>query len=174
MNEGVHLVRAELQEKIEYYVLSGDFTSVNALMQSTEFMLFEEAFVSACHDSESVMYYTFILECMKDAETVELHDLAFLLLVYPLSEVNGAFNSAYYHAVRSVEMTDYKEVKSLLQLLFLYAVPEPVITDKEAFDTAKQILKIDPKNQVARNILKQAAKKLDKVVVDFNQISKKA
>ncbi|WP_414051013.1 hypothetical protein [Macrococcus animalis] len=167
-------MRAELQEKIEYYVLSGDFESAKALMQATDFMLFEEAFVSACHDSESVMYYTFILECMKETETVELHDLAFLLLVYPLSEVNGAFNSAYYHALRSVDMTDRLEVKSLLQLLFLYAVPEPVITDKEAFDTAKQILKIDSKNHVARNILKQAAKKLDKVVVDFSQISKKA
>lgn len=167
-------MRAELQEKIEYYVLSGDFESANALMQSTDFMMFEEAFISACHDSESVMYYTFILECMKETETVELHDLAFLLLVYPLSEVNGAFSSAYYHALRSVEMTSYNEVKSLLQLLFLYAVPEPVITDKEAFDTAKQILKIDPKNQVARNMLKKAAKQLDSVVVDFNQITKKA
>lgn len=167
-------MRTELQEKIEYYILSGDFESAKSLMQSSDFMMFEEAFISACHDSESVMYYTFILECMKDNETVELHDLAFLLLVYPLSEVNGAFNSAYYHADRSVAMTNGQEVKSLLQFLFLYAVPEPVITDKEAFDTAKQILKIDPKNQVARNMLKQAAKKLDQVIVDFNQLSKKA
>ncbi|MCE4955968.1 hypothetical protein [Macrococcoides caseolyticum] len=167
-------MRTELQEKIEYYVLNGDFEATKALMQTNDFMMFEEAFVSACHESESVMYYTFILECMKEDETVELHDLAFLLLVYPLSEVNGAFQSAYYHAVRSVEMTDKMEVKSLLQLLFLYAVPEPVISDKEAFDTAKQILKLEPKHQVARNILKQSAKKLDKVVVDFNQITKKA
>ena len=36
---------------------------------------------------------------MKANETAELHDLAFLLLVYPLSEVEGALEAAYYHAM---------------------------------------------------------------------------
>ena len=37
-----------------------------------------------------------------------------------------------------------KEIKSLLQMLLLHAIPEPVITDSEAFKVAKQILKLDP------------------------------
>lgn len=167
-------MRSALQDKIEYYVLGGNFEAVKELMQTTEFLMFEEAFISASHDSESIQFYTFLMELMKDDETVELHDLAFLLLVYPLSEVSGAFESAYYHATRSVELTDHKEIKSLLQLLFLYAVPNPVISDKEAFDVSKQILKLDPNNQVARNMMKQAAKKLDQVVVDIQSFTKRA
>ena len=40
-------------------------------------------------------------------------------------------------------------------MLLLHAIPEPVITDSEAFKVAKQILKLDPSNHVARNALKK-------------------
>src|SRR5699024_9934390 len=82
-----------------------------------------------------------ILDMMKTEETAEMHDLAFLLLVYPLSELQGALDSAYYHAESSIKLTDGKEVKSLLQMLLLHAVPEPVISDKKALDISRQILK---------------------------------
>ena len=36
-----------------------------------------------------MMFYTCILDMIKFEETSELHDLAFLLLVYPLSEIEG-------------------------------------------------------------------------------------
>ena len=40
-----------------------------------------------------MMFYTCILDMIKFEETSELHDLAFLLLVYPLSEIEGALDS---------------------------------------------------------------------------------
>ena len=89
------------------------------------------------------MFYTCILDMIKFEETSELHDLAFLLLVYPLSGIEGALDSAYYHAQASIQLTNGKEIKSLLQMLLLHAIPEPVITDSEAFKVAKQILKLD-------------------------------
>ncbi|MEJ7307187.1 hypothetical protein WL390_12795, partial [Staphylococcus epidermidis] len=83
-----------------------------------------EAYISSAHEVESMMFYTCILDMIKDEETAELHDLAFLLLVYPLSEAEGALNSAYYHAQASIQLTEGKEVKSLLQMLLLHAIPE--------------------------------------------------
>ena len=56
-------------------------------------------------------------------------------------------------------------------MLLLYAVPEPVISDSKAMKVAKQILKLDPNNSVARNILKETAKKLDNVVVDISELN---
>ncbi len=49
-------------------------------------------------------------------------------------------------------------------------IPTPVISDKKAFDIAKQILKLDPNNNVARNVLKDTAKRMDNVVVDINEL----
>src|SRR5699024_7001449 len=138
-----------MKELIQKHVLNGEFESVYRLMSQTDFMEFEEAYISSAHEVESIMFYTCILDMMKTEETAEMHDLAFLLLVYPLNEV-----------------------KSLLQMLLLHAVPEPVISDKKALEISRQILKLDPTNSVARNVLKETAKRLDNVVVDFNELNR--
>ncbi|WP_251518847.1 MULTISPECIES: hypothetical protein [Staphylococcus] len=161
-----------MHELIKKHVLNGEFESVKRLMSETDFMEFEEAYISSAHEVESIMFYTCILDMMKEEETAEMHDLAFLLLVYPLSEIEGALTSAYYHAESSIKLTDGKEVKSLLQMLLLHAVPEPVISDKKAFDISRRILKLDPSNNVARTVLKETAKRMDNVVVDINELNR--
>lgn len=159
-----------MKDLIKRHVLNGEFESVKRLMSESDFMEFEEHYISSAHEVESIMFYTCILDMIKDGETAEMHDLAFLLLVYPLSELEGALDSAYYHAEASIKLTEGKEVKSLLQMLLLHAIPEPVISDKKAFDISKQILKLDPNNNVARNILKQTAKRMDNVVVSIDEL----
>lgn len=131
-----------MKDLIQKHVLNGEFESVKRLMSQSDFMEFEEAYISSAHEVENIMFYTCILDMMKEEETAEMHDLAFLLLVYPLSELHGALDSAFYHAEASIKITEGKEVKSLLQMLLLYAVPEPVISDKKAFDVSRQILKL--------------------------------
>ena len=116
-----------MKDLIQKHVLNGEFESVKRLMSQSDFMEFEEAYISSAHEVESVMFYTCILDMMKEEETAELHDLAFLLLVYPLSELEGALDSAFYHAQTSIKLTEGKEVKSLLQMLLLHAVPEPCL-----------------------------------------------
>ena len=153
-----------MQHLIKKHVLNGEFELVRQLMSETDFMEFEEAYISSAHEVESMMFYTCILDMIKVEESSELHDLAFLLLVYPLSEYEGALDSA-------IKLTDGNEVKSLLQMLLLHAIPEPVISDKKAFDVAKRILKLDPSNNVARNVLKDTAKRMDNVVVDINELN---
>ncbi|OFU81321.1 hypothetical protein HMPREF3110_00105 [Staphylococcus sp. HMSC10C03] len=160
-----------MKDLIKRHVLNGEFESVKRLMSESDFMEFEEHYISSAHEAESVMFYTCILDMIKDGETAEMHDLAFLLLVYPLSDLEGALDSAYYHAEASIKLTEGKEVKSLLQMLLLHAIPEPVISDKKAFDISKQILKLDPNNNVARNILKQTAKQMDNVVVSIDELN---
>ncbi len=83
-------------------------------MSETDFMEFEEAYISSAHEVESMMFYTCILDMIKYEESSEMQwHVVFLLLVYPLSEYEGALDSAYYHADASIKLTDGKEVKSL-------------------------------------------------------------
>src|SRR5699024_10956966 len=130
-------------------------------------------FISAAHEDESTMFYTFILDCIKREETNELHDLAFLLHVYPYSDHEGAFHTAYYQAERSIILTEHKEVKSLLQMLLLHAIPEPLLTDNLAFVLNKHILKFYPDNKVVINkinkiIIKKTNNFMYYVVIDFS------
>ena len=102
-----------MQHLIKKHVLNGEFDLVRQLMSETDFMEFEEAYISSAHEVESMMFYTCILDMIKYEESSEMHDLAFLLLVYPLSEYEGALDSAYYHADASIKLTDGKEVKKV-------------------------------------------------------------
>ena len=78
-------------------------------MAKADFLDFEEAYISCAHENESMMFYTCILD-MKFEETSELHDLAFLLLVYPLRD-RRELDSAYYHAQASIQLTNGKEIR---------------------------------------------------------------
>ncbi|MDT4101590.1 hypothetical protein RPQ06_04275, partial [Staphylococcus aureus] len=73
-----------MQHLIKKHVLNGEFDLVRQLMSETDFMEFEEAYISSAHEVESMMFYTCILDMIKYEESSEMHDLAFLLLVYPL------------------------------------------------------------------------------------------
>ena len=115
-----------MQHLIKRHVLNGEFEQIRQLMSETDFMEFEEAYISSAHEVESMMFYTCILDLIRNEEISELHDLAFLLLVYPMSEYEGALDSAYYHAESSIKLTNGNEVKSLLQMLLLHAIPEPL------------------------------------------------
>src|SRR5699024_609232 len=126
---------------IQKHVLNGEFESVKRLMSQTDFMEFEEAYISSAHEVESIMFYTCILDMMKNEETAEMHDLAFLLLVYPLSELQGALDSAYYHAESSIKLTEGKKVKDFLHMFFLHEFLEPVISVKKELEFLCKLLK---------------------------------
>ena len=70
-----------MQHLIKKHVLNGEFELVRQLMSETDFMEFEEAYISSAHEVESMMFYTCILDMIKVEESSELHDLAFLLPV---------------------------------------------------------------------------------------------
>ena len=58
-----------MKDLIQKHVLNGEFESVKRLMSQSDFMEFEEAYISSAHEVESVMFYTCILDMMKEEET---------------------------------------------------------------------------------------------------------
>jgi len=89
-----------------------------------------------------IVFLVFLNYLLIENETSKIHDLAFSLLVNPLSHLEGAYNSALYHALRSIELTNRKDVGSLENLLFLNTIPDKLISDEEAIKICKEILKI--------------------------------
>ena len=49
-----------MQHLIKKHVLNGEFELVRQLMSETDFMEFEEAYISSAHEVESMMFYTCI------------------------------------------------------------------------------------------------------------------
>ena len=51
--------------------MNGEFDLVRQLMSETDFMEFEEAYISSAHEVESMMFYTCILDMIKYEESSE-------------------------------------------------------------------------------------------------------
>jgi len=82
-------------------------------------------------DHQSILYYTFINDLIVNAEKAIYHYLAPMLLSQPLCHLDGAYQSAYFHAKRAVEL-DENNIGDKGYLLFFNAIPDQLLTDEEA------------------------------------------
>ncbi|MFC0561437.1 hypothetical protein [Halalkalibacter alkalisediminis] len=142
-----------MKKDLENYILSGCFNEAKDLYKKMDFKVFYDNMLEITFDNTSIVNYSFIVNLLIEEEHAKLHDLAYLLLSQPLCHIEGAYVSAYYHAKKAAELTDYNEVGILENLLFLNSVPEKVVSDQEAQKIAKKILSLDQKNEAANELL---------------------
>jgi hypothetical protein len=87
-----------------------------------------------------------------------LHDMARALLLIELCWPPGAEALALHHSRRLVELTP-NDVSRLEGVLYHYGAPDKVLSDEEAFDFAHRVLKLDPKNKRALEVLAKLAER---------------
>ncbi|NMH68000.1 hypothetical protein HF072_04325 [Bacillus sp. RO3] len=144
-----------MTKKLHEYITKGQFeeakTITNGLPHSE---LVRELKESVSHDA-GITHYSFIMSLLVEEENVHLHEMAFGLMVKPLSTLDGAYYAALYHARRCVELTEGQDIGYLSNLLFLHGVPGNVVSDEEACDTARRLLALDPDYTLAHEWLKR-------------------
>lgn len=140
-------------ENINNLILTNNFEDAKRLVESIDFETFSEEILYNAYNNYRMIYYSFLNYLLVENETSKIHDLAFSLLVNPLSHFEGAYHSALFHALRSVELTNRKDVGSLENLLFLNTIPDKLISDEEAIKICKEILILDDNNQLAKETL---------------------
>lgn len=142
-----------MTKELNEYILKGHFEQAKIKTKELSYSeLDEELMDIAFHDS-SIANYSFIMSLLVENETVQLHEMAFRLMVNPLSYLDGAYYAALYHARRCVELTNRLEVGYLSNLLFLHVIPDQVVDEEEAYETAKEILMLDPDDKLAKDFL---------------------
>ena len=140
---------------LEKLILAANFEEARKIVSKEDFNSFSDEMLSIAYQNESIANYSFLNYLLIREETNNLHDLAFSLLVNPLCHLEGAYNSALYHARRSVELTEGQNVGSLENLLFLNNVPEELVSDQEVIEICRKLLSLDESNQVANDTLKE-------------------
>ncbi|WP_235000490.1 hypothetical protein [Virgibacillus dakarensis] len=140
-------------KNLEKLILHADFKKADEITSNLSFDVFSEEILEITYENESIANYSFINFLINKRESNELHDLAFDLLVNPLCHIEGAYNSALYHAKQSVMLTAEKEIGSLENLLFLNSIPDKLVSDQHAIRICKKILSLDNSNQTATDTL---------------------
>lgn len=112
----------------------------------------EGVLLEIAYDQKSIAVYSFVYYLISQNESVELHNVAALLMTNPLCFVEGAYHAGLHHVRRAIEMAPLDvSIKELI--LFLNLVPDQVVSKKEAVECAKQILSIEPHNKAAQDFL---------------------
>ncbi|MBW3112477.1 hypothetical protein KYJ26_11585 [Bacillus sp. MCCB 382] len=142
-----------MTKQLDEFILKGQFEEAKQRTKELSQRELNEELMNIAFSDSSIANYSFIMSLLVEKETVELHDMAFRLMVNPLSYLDGAYYAALYHARRCVELTDRKEVGYLSNLLFLHKIPNPVVGEEEAFETAKRMLVLVPDHRAAREVL---------------------
>lgn len=142
-------------KNLEQLILSGNFKEAEALYHEMDFQQFDDEIIVSAYDNRNILYYTFLHYLLMKEESAKLHNLAFTLFVHALTPIEGAYHSALYHAQRAIELTNEQDVGDLENLLFIYGVPDQVVSDEIALETCHKILALEPSNEIAKSLLKK-------------------
>ncbi|WP_342534913.1 hypothetical protein MKY08_09260 [Lysinibacillus sp. FSL M8-0337] len=147
-------------KNLEKLILSFNFKEAEKLYLKSNFEQFYSELISIAYDNRNMIYYTFLHYLIMKKETAELHNLAFSLCVHALTPIEGAYHCALYHAQRAIELTNEQDVGDLENLLFIYGVPDQVVSDEKALETCHKILALEPSNEIAKSVLKKLQRRM--------------
>jgi len=131
------------------------YAKAKTLFETYNFDELSEELILQAFDHETDILYQFVCHLIELNETLQLHHLAFILLIHPFCHYDRAYFRAYDHVQRTILLTRHQDVGFLEYLLFLYEVPDRVTPKQEAFAVANEILQLEPKNRVAKEFLKE-------------------
>ncbi|SHH70584.1 hypothetical protein [Virgibacillus chiguensis] len=144
-----------MTNKLKDLILSGNLEEAKKISSNLSYEELDATLTDIAFHNSSITNYAFVMSLIIEDEKVELHGIAFDMLVNPLCHIDGAYYTALYHAKRCVELTNQQDVGYLTNLLFLHDVPETVVSEKEAFNVAKKILTLDPNNEIANEFMSE-------------------
>jgi hypothetical protein len=144
-----------MTNKLNEFIIKGHFEEAKEMTNELSYSELDGELMEMAFKDSSITNYAFIMSLLVEEENVELHEMAFRLMVIPLSYLDGAYYAALYHARRCVELTDRQDIRYLSNLLFLHHIPDKVVSEEEAYDTARRMLSLDPDNIHAKEFLKK-------------------
>ncbi|WP_044338769.1 hypothetical protein [Rossellomorea aquimaris] len=142
-----------MTNKLNEFIIKGHFKEAKEMTNELSYPELDGELMEMTFKNSSITNYAFIMSLLVEEENVELHEMAFRIMAIPLSYLNGAYYAALYHARRCVELTDRQDIRYLSNLLFLHYIPDKVVSEEEAYDTARRMLSLDPEHVVAKKFL---------------------
>jgi hypothetical protein len=142
-----------MTNKLNEFIIKGHFEKAKEMTNELSYSELDGKLMETAFKDSSITNYAFIMSLLVEEEHVALHEMAFRLMVVPLSYLDGAYYAALYHARRCVELTDRQDIKYLSNLLFLHQIPDKVVSEEEAYDTARRMIALDPDHVLAKEFL---------------------
>lgn len=138
-----------LKKQLHKAILSDDRATIQRLVKSLVHEVVLDTFLEVAFDTDNLAVYEIVCDLIQVEQTAEWEEAASLLMSQPFCHHPHAYERAYEHAKRAVEL-DASRIDLKEYLLFFNTIPDKLMTDAEANDLATQILNLQPTSQVAK------------------------
>lgn len=137
-------------ENFKMNLLQGKYKEAEEICKSMAANSIRDMIMTVAYDTENICVYSFIQYMIKKTGETSWMELAIDLMLNPLCFVEGAYSVALFHA-RELLLIE-KNVKNLERIIFFYNIPERLVDEEEAKCISKEILKVEPDNEVALSV----------------------
>lgn len=142
-----------VKEILFQLLLDGNIDEAGALIKNIDGKLLNEKvqdiLLEISFSKQSIVPYAVILKLLIEDESPDLHAFASTLLSNPLCWIEGAYYAGFYHQKKAIEL-DPQNIAFKEYLLSYNSLPDEVLSDEDALEIRKQILKIDPDNKTVK------------------------
>ncbi|OYD06594.1 hypothetical protein [Paludifilum halophilum] len=144
MSEKIKICCGGINEKSFFNLIrTGNYNEAKELASHWDLDEMENLLLEYSFDTEDIGVYTLLNIHLLDQENGPIHHVISVIMSMAFSHWNGAYQVAFYHAKKAVELDpenlDFKEY-----MLFFYEIPDQLLSKDEAISLAKEILKQRP------------------------------
>ena len=138
-------------EQLKSCLSQGKYNEARELLKEIDDLSIRDIIMSIAYETENIFVYSFIHYMISMTHKKNWIELGIDVMINPLCFLDGAYSVALFKARELLNCE--KSIANQERILFFYNIPEKLICADEAKDIANEILKIDPQNVVALNIL---------------------
>lgn len=138
-------------EQLKSCLSQGKYNEARELLKEIDDLSIRDIIMSIAYETENIFVYSFIHYMINMTHKKSWIELSIDVMINPLCFLEGAYSIALFHSRELFNCE--KSIANQERLLFFYNIPEKLISDDEARDIANEILKIDPQNVIALNVL---------------------
>ena len=152
-----------MQNSLKNFVKAGQFYKAYKIVEKSYEGKSEEdnvnlytLFLSLSYTEENICAYSFACYLICADDYSWNHAWAKFILETSFCYINGAYQSAYYHQRKSIEL-DPSNIILQSELLWFHPLPENPIGREELREIAKKVLRARPRHKKAAEIIKETA-----------------
>ncbi len=131
-------------------LIQGKYKETEEICKDMDTGSIRDMLMTIAYDTENICVYSFIQYMINRTGKASWIELAIDIMINPLCFIEGAYSVALFHA-RELLLIE-KNVNNLERIIFFHSIPEKLVDEEEVKYISKEILKIEPNNEVALGV----------------------
>jgi len=152
--KGMATVDRLLKERLKDLIFNYNFEEAKDILNVLNEKKQVEIVTTIAFDTGNILIYTFLSYLILEYNTSFRHSLAAGIMSSALCYIEGAYETAFYHARKASELSP-NDVELKEFLLFFHVIPEKLLSKEEAIKIATEILETKKNSKAAKGILKE-------------------